>query len=432
MQFWDGLSCTHSSRIESHSADVLCLAVSDDEKCVFASGMDHKVVCLKRLSALKGEEMPDSGVWSLAHAYRAHQLDVRALAIVHLSKSTAPEHNAIVPWNPSNRDGSVNLAHREILVSGGLDTKLCTYHVRNFAEHRPKRIWPFPYHNVVSISPTRRLLLAQHRDKLELWQLSPRDESNESKEAVNHRLLCELKLNKEGGSALVCSAVSKNGCYLAASDAQELRLFSISSPSSSIKGGMMSSVNVKKLNLTNKAMESAQLVCFASNRLISATRDGFINIITLPKSGSEEKRITVEHSFRFCDDVNKTNEENEDDELAGLPFTSLSVSGDGAWLAVAGTGNHVLVYSLDSMSMHWKLPTCTSRITSLAFPPASQQVQGGDTSLILASVDNRIHVYGVEARQLADWYYSHHHTLSLSLSYIHTHLFTQDILREIF
>jgi U3 small nucleolar RNA-associated protein 4 len=400
VQFWDGVTCTHTSRIESHTADILCLAVSDDERCVFASGMDHKVVCLKRLSSTNVEDAADTSVWSLAHAYRAHQLDVRALAVVHLSKSTAPEHNAVGPWNPSkpNRDGSVNLAHREILVSGGLDTKLCTYHVRHFAEHRPKRIWPFPYHNVVSISPVRRLLLAQHRDKLELWQLSSRDEANRDKE-VNHRLLCELRLNREGGSGLVCSAVSANGCFLAASDTQELRVFRLISKSAG-DGGMVG-VTVKKLILTEEAMDAAQLVSFANNRLITACKDGSIRILTLPSEDEVDKKIVVEHSFSYCDEINKVDEKGND-EFVGLPFTSMAVSSDGAWLAVAGTGNHVLVFSLDSMSIHWKLPTCSSRITSLAFPPAFSQ-HNEDTSLILASVDNRIHVYSVEARKLADW-----------------------------
>jgi len=99
-------------------------------------------------------------------------------------------------------------------------------------------------------------------------------------------------------------------------------------------------------------------------------------------------------------------EDNYEDELIGLPFTGLKVSSDGAWLAVSGTGNHVLVYSLDSMSLHWKLPTCSSRITSLAFPPSSTLTNrrvGDDSTLVLSSVDNKIHVYDVEAKRLADW-----------------------------
>jgi len=538
VQFWDGVQCAHVARQETHAADVLCLAASADQLSLFASGIDHKVVCLRRLgsssrSVSNGGAFGDdntlggssnssngnrgsgkgasNGVWSLVHAYRAHQLDVRALAIVQLSKTTAPEHNSVPAAAIAASVARTGRVTREILVSGGLDTKLCTYHVRHFTEHRPKRIWPFPYHSVVALAAAPRLVLAQHRDKLCLWKLpsstaaataatqpdsTPEIDSAKAVAAAavgagngaggtkneTHRLLLEVTL--KAASALVCSAIAPDGHWLAVSDTARLRVFRIhgssgkaaaaaaakasangSSGKASVAEEWLSSgdVRLEQLKLPASCAAPCQKLCFASlgsggsggsvgsgggARLVCGTQSGLLQVLALtatsppvasaPASGGGAVKTTtahaeLEHCFRFNEDTvpsgrNGAGDDDSDDDdddnvgsgdsngkstsvseeawkvfgasgQSSLPFSALAVSPDGQWLAAAGCRNALAVYSLDRNGLFWLPPRPPARISSLAFHPSC----GGSGLLAAACVDNRFHLFEVEARRLADW-----------------------------
>lgn len=111
-------------------AAVLTVEASKSGDMIFASGVDSKLLCLKRLVApapassahhYGRAETPGSVEatrWVQAASNRAHSHDVLALAIVeHLS-----------------RKGTLH----PVLVSGGKDTKICTYSVPDFATTRPR------------------------------------------------------------------------------------------------------------------------------------------------------------------------------------------------------------------------------------------------------------------------------------------------------
>lgn len=367
VQFWDGHLCAHTSRVETHTADVLCLAASSDHRSIFASGIDHKVVCLTRLGG-SGNQSGGMGIWGLAHAYRSHQLDVRGLCVVRQTKE---------------QDGSTRAHPRELLLSGSLDTKLCTYHVRRFTEQRPTRLWPFPYHPVVSLAPSPRLVLAQHRDLLCLWRLPPKSAAAQvGQVGGGHVLLAEVKLKV--ATSIVCSAISGLGDLIAASDAASLRLLRVHGV-----GGSPAQVHVTKVALPLRAREPAQRLCFGSGRLISATQSGGIHVISLPPVHSAAEP-SLEHTFWM-------DSSGGDSPGLSLPFSAMAVSPDGQWLAVAGSGNSVSVFSLDRMALFWSLPRPLCRVTALAFHPAP-------TALLAATtVDNRFLLYEIEARKIADW-----------------------------
>lgn len=52
-QFWDGKFGTLLQSFKQHEADVLVLAVSDDSEVVYASGVDNKVIQIKRVGPLQ-------------------------------------------------------------------------------------------------------------------------------------------------------------------------------------------------------------------------------------------------------------------------------------------------------------------------------------------------------------------------------------------
>ena len=53
VQLWDGSQGTLLKSFSQHTADVTALAVSADERTVFASGFDHKIVMLKRVQEVE-------------------------------------------------------------------------------------------------------------------------------------------------------------------------------------------------------------------------------------------------------------------------------------------------------------------------------------------------------------------------------------------
>lgn len=71
---WDGKTYTQAQRIQSHSQDVLSLAVSADGTAIFSGGMDRKTILYKRLGG------HNSTRWSKVFHRRYHSHDVKALA----------------------------------------------------------------------------------------------------------------------------------------------------------------------------------------------------------------------------------------------------------------------------------------------------------------------------------------------------------------
>jgi hypothetical protein len=65
------------------------------------------------------------GRWFFAHSHRPHSHDVKALACFRLDAT-----------------------NEEVLLSGGIDTKVCRYGVRDFRGKPTAKMNPFPYHQV--------------------------------------------------------------------------------------------------------------------------------------------------------------------------------------------------------------------------------------------------------------------------------------------
>jgi hypothetical protein len=179
-----------------------------------------------------------------------------------------------------------------------------------------------------------------------------------------------------------------------------------------------------------------QKLCFAAlggggggARLACGTQSGLLQVLALPAAASSvgATPAVLEHCFRFNDDTARAgrgqgdDSDDEQDQGGGgggagsgggekgwgvygaaggsLPFAALAVSPDGQWLAAAGRCNALAVYSLDRNALFWQPPRPSARITSLAFHPSC----GGSGLLAAACVDNRFHLFEVEARRLADW-----------------------------
>lgn len=137
IQFWNGYTGNELlSTTQVHTSTISCLATNDNDDAVFASGEDSRVICLRKVnraqdslptslfpsSELKRYPFLESMIncqWIYTNSHRPHTHDVRSLVIVTQSG-------------------------KSVLVSGGVDSKLCMYSVDDFTGTRPTWILPIP------------------------------------------------------------------------------------------------------------------------------------------------------------------------------------------------------------------------------------------------------------------------------------------------
>ena len=214
LKVWDGVSGTMIQTIDHNDrgADVCCLAISKDENRIFASGIDSSVRCIQRQPLSAGSDPSQQRRWSSSTSHRKHSHDCRALAICHKSIGTCPER-------------------LELVVSGGVDTKLSTYSVQDFKSKRPKVWQNWSSQSPVSLSREERLLSVMRLNQIDLYRLdssdtettngSPRSESRDDAKSFVKTISVKSPFN------LNCSVISDDGKYLATSDAASLTLFSL-------------------------------------------------------------------------------------------------------------------------------------------------------------------------------------------------------------
>ena len=139
VQLWNGKHGTLIQSFHLHLADVLTLAVSAGEDEIYSSGVDAKILCIRKAKS-KGSKWVKSG------EVRAHTHDVRALA---LSSSSG------------------------LLASGGVDTQLIVCPTDSFDVDSCIKYHPFPDSSrFFSVAPKANVLMLQSSSSLKFWQLS--------------------------------------------------------------------------------------------------------------------------------------------------------------------------------------------------------------------------------------------------------------------
>jgi U3 small nucleolar RNA-associated protein 4 len=264
IQFWDGRPGSgvlmQSFAVFTRGADVLALAATDDEDAVFASGVDHRVVQLRRVQgqvpaeSVAGEA--DAGTtmtatqmrWMYVSSQRAHTHDVNALVVLPgaLPAAVALPSGEVGAASPGASSALALALAPQVVVSAGVDTQLCVYPTAADvfqATDRVRKIPPFPHEPLGQLAPGARLLLARHSRRLELWRLAPRAKKKGAKKKGAKRGKSggrggEGSSSGGGGAAagaapraehlatvdvdsahnLVCSALSPNGDWLAFAD----------------------------------------------------------------------------------------------------------------------------------------------------------------------------------------------------------------------
>ena len=382
VQFWDGNAGTLMQTFEhnSNNGDVLDLAVSHDQNKLMASGVDSRVVCIERVASTSSAESK----WVLTNQQRSHTHDVNSLAMVYQSDSSGS-------LNPQKKC-------RELLCSGGVDTKVSSYFVSNMRKYRAKIAYKYPTKAPIALSRVPRILSIMRHDKVDVFQLAQVNTSveNTSNAPLNEEEAYLGSVGITSNHNLVAFDVSDDGKFLAVSHAAGLLLFALDFVEGmSEEDGASSTVLLpKKLSVPTDADVACSALKFGSGFLICATTNGPINLIRL-NSNNDETTAVLEHTF----------DRNSEKTFAceSYPITELTLSADGRWLAVARTAlgkGSLQVFSLSKQELWWTLP-CTEA------PQSCIKFLGGDgdiaPALAVACNNGVIYLFDVERKCLSDW-----------------------------
>jgi len=138
VQLWTGKHGTLRQSFQLHLADMLTLAVNEEEDTIYASGVDHKVVRLQKVKSKQNN-------WVKSGEVRQHTHDVRSIA----------------------------LSNTGLMASGGLDTQLILCPTDSFEIDSCVRYLPFSDSSKrFSIASKANVLMLQTNMSLKFWQLS--------------------------------------------------------------------------------------------------------------------------------------------------------------------------------------------------------------------------------------------------------------------
>lgn len=163
VQVWDGESGVLQQTLpQHHVGDVLALAVTSDGNAFFTAGVDGKVNCFRRSAATSPSETQivsqplTQQVWYFSQSHRLHSHDVFSLAICSKASASVKASSTSEAKRRRGDDQALSsgedvLSEEEddvegqgsegdvmsLLMSGGLDSKLCLYSARRFDSFKP-------------------------------------------------------------------------------------------------------------------------------------------------------------------------------------------------------------------------------------------------------------------------------------------------------
>lgn len=198
LTFWDGKIGSQIESYQSHKADILSLALSENEETVFCGGVDPILVSYVKIKIKEQNEK-----WVKSIQRKVHDHDVRDLILVN------------------NK-----------LYSGGVDGYLaCSY-------HPPKTVIKYPpvvHNHNIAIAKLGRLILLQYSNYIEVWNLgstmkTPNENGsyyleNDAKKLLNLERSVKDEAKERYKETIICSAISLDGKYIAFSCVSGCRLY---------------------------------------------------------------------------------------------------------------------------------------------------------------------------------------------------------------
>lgn len=371
VQMWNGHTGTLAQTFDQNDnkADVLCCESSEDETKIFASGVDSRVVCIER-----GED----GVWVMSKALRPHTHDVKALVLTNRRRTIRLS------------DGSQVQKDKELLLSGGVDTKLCVYNTAQFAgKKRPKVLYPWPTKTPVSLARDAGIVAMLRDDRVDLYRLHGQTGPKEALVepllvAEDETLIGSVQIRTPRN--LSCASISSDAKFLAMADSKSLHLFQLSLDK---RGAFTPS----KLSLDLPSMPGIAAIQFSgANVLNIAFSSGSFRSISLP-SGDDDDVLSTEVP---CP------QDASDQKL--LPTHDVQCSQDGKWIATLRNGlgvpDAVDVYHFTEGSLRhwWRLPSLEIPVTAFGFKEGNESHR-----LVIGAITFAPYIFDVAKRTLDPW-----------------------------
>jgi U3 small nucleolar RNA-associated protein 4 len=384
VQFWDGKTGTLLQSFEQNDkkADVLALAITPNECQVFASGIDSRVICIERST------IPPQGGgpvrWIMTYAQRPHTHDVKALAVVRVHSQSG----SLVPAKEAPL----------MLCSGGVDTKICSFRIQEFKSGRPKTFFPWPTISPISVAPKGRVLLMRREDTIELHQLGPKETGDESLPLVmeeENRFIGTMDI--QSSHNLVCSDISPDGKYVAASTGSTLLLFEMEYLEN--EDGSLG-FTPSQISLDDASKSPCLAVKFSpTGSLVCAQANGTVRLLKITESedgGDDDEEVDKDEAK-----ATSVSSLQISDSSALFAVHSIAVSEDGKFFATvrsgAGSGT-VTVFAVKDETIHkfWSVSALEAPVSSVSFLPGSPQ-------LAVACTNYAMYVFDLKERKLSDW-----------------------------
>ncbi|XP_076814347.1 U3 small nucleolar RNA-associated protein 4 homolog [Clavelina lepadiformis] len=320
VQFWNGKNATLLQSHRAHRADVLCLCSTKDEKCVYAAGVDPRVIAF---NLVQEDDVP---TWVKGRYMQKHTHDVRALAIIE------------------NR-----------IVSGGVDTNLMMNSISEKVGSF-QRVYSFPMKSLVSTSATKKLVLMQYSNYLDLWKFAKCNFPEELNAGRNIPIednpvkLLQIKPPSSDTNHICCSVISPCGNWIAYSTTSTLRLYNLQTSDE---------LSCKVIRVRCVGLIPSHCIVFTpdSNYMITSTTNHKILIVHLVADTCEARLVQMLQLKTYtC--------------ITHL----LAVSSTSSYLATANLDGEINVFDLTNMTHFCTLPKYQHTPSSIAFHPVTNDL----------------------------------------------------------
>lgn len=373
VQFWDGNSGSllQSFDQNDNKADVLALAVTADECKVFVSGVDSRVVCIERQPRVASAAVDNK--WIVSHAQSPHTHDVNAIVIY---RQQARQN---VP-TASKRAGPIH----EILCTGGLDTKLCTYQIKKFQKKRPRTFYPWPV-NSIAIASNARLFTMMREDSVDIYRvgkLTAAERDFPVRMPDEKTLLGKVEV--KSSSNLACATIKEDGSLLAMADASCVFLFRLDISDAD------ESISPSRLPLESSKGYAVFGMSFAGEALVLACSDGKSRVVEIEES---EARVVGTLAPK----------QPGDGDVEVLPVSRVCASKDGQFFATVHSGArgeaiHIYKTTDDDDFRHWwTLPALERAVSAVSFLDESTPL------LAVGCINFGVYVFDLERKNLSKW-----------------------------
>ncbi|KAL0475245.1 WD40-repeat-containing domain protein [Neurospora intermedia] len=196
---WDGKTYTQAQRIQSHTQDLLCLAVSADGRRIVSGGMDRRTALYEPVAGQPGR-------WSKAFHRRYHGHDVKTMA-------------------------SFEGKGMSVVVSGGPDASPVVMPLRAAGKEFHRTLPHLPQTVNVKSASKARFVVSWWDNEVRIWHLSSpsRDLLNGAVATTDLRKTRKLiaQIYVKGDHNITSAAISEDGTFLVASTATDIKAFQL-------------------------------------------------------------------------------------------------------------------------------------------------------------------------------------------------------------